>query len=42
MSKRIELVEVLSKITDPQVMDRFIGEIFTPKEINDFAANDSK
>lgn len=32
-----ELANVLTEIDDPQLMKRFIGELFTPAEIQDMA-----
>lgn len=30
-----ELIEIFSKITDPDAMEQFFAEIFTPREIKD-------
>ena len=37
MSSYRELVEIFSEINDPEEMDSFFQEIFTPKEINDIS-----
>ncbi len=36
MESAKKLVEVLCRITEPKIMKRFISEIFTPAEIDDF------
>jgi TrpR family trp operon transcriptional repressor len=35
MESAKELVEVLCRITDPEIMRKFFSEIFTPAEIDD-------
>ncbi len=36
MESAKKLIEVLCRITEPAIMKRFISEIFTPAEIDDF------
>lgn len=37
MVEKSELIEIFSKIDDPETMEKFFSEIFTPKEIKDLA-----